>query len=76
MRAEISGIRDGQKASHCLTMVHPNTAIAAGAGTGSIAQLILEGKIKQPGIYPVEKVLSTELFQTAMQSRGIEIVDG
>ena len=76
MRAEISGIKDGQATSHCLTMVHPNTAIAAGAGTGSIAQLILEGKLKQPGIYPVEKVLSTELFQAAMQSRGIEIIDG
>lgn len=74
MRAEITGEKAGKTTSHRITMVHPNTAIAAGAGTGSIAQLILEGKISQPGIYPVEKVLSTEMFVSAMESRNIEII--
>jgi saccharopine dehydrogenase-like NADP-dependent oxidoreductase len=55
-------------------MVHNDTAIAAGAGTGAIAQLILEGRLKQPGIYPVEQALSTELFMEMMSDRQIEII--
>jgi saccharopine dehydrogenase-like NADP-dependent oxidoreductase len=55
-------------------MVHHDTAIAAGAGTGAIAQLILAGRLKQPGIYPVEQALSTELFVEMMNSRQIEII--
>ena len=71
MRAEVTGIKAGQETNYCSTMVHPDTAIAAGAGTGSIAQLILEGKLSKPGIYPVEQVLPTELFLAAMKSRNI-----
>ena len=74
MRAEITGEKAGTPQTYCATIVHNNTAIAAGAGTGAIAQLILEKKLKQPGIYPVEQVLSTELFLEAMASRQIEIV--
>ena len=74
MRAEIQGIKDGAETSYRTTMVHENTAIAAGAGTGSIAQLILEGKLKKPGIHPVEQALSTELFQEVMQSRQIKFI--
>lgn len=74
MRAEITGLKDGKETSYHATMVHENTAIAAGAGTGSVAQLILEGKLDKPGIYPVEQALSTELFAETMQSRQIEIV--
>ncbi len=74
MRAEITGIKDGKETSYYATMVHENTAIAAGAGTGSVAQLILAGKLNKPGIYPVEQALSTELFAEVMQSREIEIV--
>ena len=73
MRAEITGIKAGKETKYCSTMIHANTAIAAGAGTGSIAQLILEGKLKKPGIYPVEQALPTELFLAAMRSRNIEI---
>ena len=71
MRVEVTGIKAGQETSYYSTMVHPDTAIAAGAGTGSIAQLILEGKLSKPGIYPVEQVLPTELFLAAMKSRNI-----
>ncbi len=74
MRAEVTGVKDGEESRYCSTMVHPNTAIAAGMGTGSIAQLVLTGELNQPGIYPVEKVLSTKLFQETMANRGIEIV--
>ncbi|GAB4236185.1 MAG: saccharopine dehydrogenase NADP-binding domain-containing protein [Stanieria sp.] len=73
MRAEITGIKDNKLKKYCSTMTHKNTAIAAGAGTGSVAQLLLEGKLNQPGIYPVEQALPTNLFTVAMDSRGIKI---
>ena len=73
MRAEITGANAGKSKTYRATMVHDNTAIAAGAGTGAIAQLILEGRLKQPGIYPVEQALSTPLFVEVMKSRDIEI---
>lgn len=75
MRVEIIGETAGEPQTYCATMVYDNTAIAAGAGAGAIAQLILEDKLKQPGIYPVEQALSTELFLEAMASRQIEIVN-
>ena len=73
MRAEITGEKAGKQQKYLATMVHENTAIAAGAGTGTIAQLILAGKLSQPGIYPVEQALSTPLFTEVMQSRDIKI---
>jgi len=73
MRAEITGIKDGEFQTYCSTMVHDDTAIAAGAGTGAIAQLILTGKLEQPGIYPVEQALSTELFVEVMRERQLKI---
>ena len=74
MRAEITGEHQGQTKTYRSTMVHDNTAIAAGAGTGAIAQLILENRLKQPGIYPVEQVLSTPLFMEMIKSRDLKIV--
>jgi len=79
MRAEVSGTKAGQRAKAIATMVHKNTAIAAGAGTGSIAELILGGKLRQPGVWLVEQALSTDLFTETMQRRQIPIglmVDG
>ena len=73
MRAETTGEKAGKPYTYCSTMTYEDTAIAAGAGTGAIAQLILAGKLKQPGIYPVEQALSTELFIEAMNSRQIVI---
>ncbi|MCU0537268.1 MAG: saccharopine dehydrogenase NADP-binding domain-containing protein [Hydrococcus sp. Prado102] len=73
MRAEIAGKKYNKAVKYCSTLVHDNTAIAAGYGTGSIAQFLLEGKLNKPGIFPVEQVLSTELFERAMASRGVEI---
>lgn len=74
MRAEITGQKAGKPHTYISTMVHHDTAIAAGAGTGAIAQLILDGRLKQPGVYPVEQALSTELFVEMMNSRQIEIM--
>ncbi|WP_013323556.1 saccharopine dehydrogenase family protein [Gloeothece verrucosa] len=73
MRAEIRGEKQGKAATYYSTMVHENTAFSAGCGTGSVAQFLLEGKLNQPGIYPVEQVLTTDLFKAAMENRGIEI---
>lgn len=73
MRAEVTGVKNDQPARSITTMVHENTAIAAGAGTGSIAELILSGQLRQPGVWLVEQVLSTELFTQTMQSRQIPI---
>jgi saccharopine dehydrogenase-like NADP-dependent oxidoreductase len=73
IRSEVSGQKDGNSTSVCSTLVHENTAVAAGAGTGSIAELMLMGKVNQPGVWPVEQVLSTELFVQTMQSRGLQI---
>ena len=74
MRAEVTGFKDGQGAKSITTMVHENTAIAAGAGTGSIAELIMGDRLKKPGVWLVEQALSTELFTQTMQSRQIPIL--
>ena len=73
MRAEITGEKDGKEKIYRATMAHNNTAIAAGIGTGTIAQLILDGRLNKPGIYPVEQALSTDLFMEVMENRNIKI---
>ncbi|BAY24836.1 saccharopine dehydrogenase [Calothrix sp. NIES-2100] len=73
VRAEVTGQKDGKTAVYCANLVYENTALASGCGTGSIAQLLLEGKLKKPGVYPVEEALPTDLFVETMNSRGIKI---
>ncbi|QLE55277.1 saccharopine dehydrogenase family protein [Nostoc sp. TCL26-01] len=73
VRSEVTGIKAGKKDIYCSTLVHENTAVASGCGTGSIAQFLLEGKLQKPGVWAVESALSTDLFIQAMQSRGITI---
>ncbi|BAY89103.1 MULTISPECIES: saccharopine dehydrogenase family protein [unclassified Tolypothrix] len=73
VRAEVTGQKDGKTAVYFADLVHENTALASGCGTGSIAQLLLEGKLKKPGVSPVEEALPTDLFLEIMKSRGIEI---
>ena len=57
------------------TVVHEDTAIAAGAGTGSLAQLILSQRLHHPGVHPVEAALSTTLFREVMAQRHIQILE-
>jgi saccharopine dehydrogenase-like NADP-dependent oxidoreductase len=76
IRSEVTGIKNGQPASYCSTLVHENTAAAAGCGTGTLAQLILDGKLNKPGVWAVEQALPTDLFEQVMQSRGIAIQAG
>ena len=73
IRSEVKGYKDGKFACVCSTLVHENTAVAAGAGTGSLAELMLNGKLSKPGVWPVEQALSTTLFEATMQSRGLNI---
>lgn len=73
IRSEVTGQKDGKTVRSGSSLVHNNTAIAAGGGTGSVVELILSGKLRQPGVWVVEEALSTELFDQAMQSRGIQI---
>lgn len=73
IRSEVSGEKDGKSARCISTMTHSDTAISAGMGTGSVAELILTGALKKPGVWAIEQALPTDLFDRAMQSRGIEI---
>lgn len=73
IRSDVSGYKDGRPTRCLSTLVHENTAIAAGGGTGSVAQLLLSGALKKPGVWAIEEALSTDLFEQTMQSRGIQI---
>ncbi|MDY6783821.1 MAG: saccharopine dehydrogenase NADP-binding domain-containing protein [Cyanobacteriota bacterium] len=73
IRCEVTGYKGGKPATLCSTLVRENTAVAAGYGTGSLAQLILEGKLHKPGVWPVEGALPTDLFEATMAERGIAI---
>ncbi|MGF1537573.1 MAG: saccharopine dehydrogenase NADP-binding domain-containing protein [Elainellaceae cyanobacterium] len=52
-------------------LVHDDTAIAAGMGTGSLAALLLSGEMRRPGVSPVERALPTPLFERILASRGL-----
>jgi saccharopine dehydrogenase-like NADP-dependent oxidoreductase len=73
VRSQVTGIKNGKPAKVCSTALHENAAAATGIGTGSIAQLMLEGKLDRPGVWAVEQALSTELFERAMESRHLQI---
>ena len=74
MQLEVTGLKDGQPGRITATFCHDNTATAAGAGTGSVAELLLSGELHQPGVWPVEQAVTTRLFQRTMQARGMEIL--
>ena len=73
MRVEVKGKKAGKPAHYCATFIHENTAVAAGCGTGAIAELILAGELHKPGVWPVEQALTTEMFKKGMRSRNIQI---
>jgi saccharopine dehydrogenase-like NADP-dependent oxidoreductase len=73
IRSLVTGQKDGKTVNYCSTLVHENTAVSAAYGTGSIAELILDGKLKKPGVWPVEQALPTDLFEQTMVSRGVKI---
>lgn len=73
MRSAVRGVRDGQPTEAVSTLVLPDTAIAAGYGTGSIAQLLLNQALRKPGVWPVEAAVPTPLFQKMMNQRDVPI---
>lgn len=73
MRCDIKGQQKGQAVHYVSTFAHQSAAIATGLGTGSIAELMLKGQLKQPGVYPVEQALSTDLFEAVMASRQLSV---
>ncbi|MBW4665495.1 MAG: saccharopine dehydrogenase NADP-binding domain-containing protein [Chroococcus sp. CMT-3BRIN-NPC107] len=73
VRSHVTGRKDGQNVSYCATLVHDNTAIASGCGTGSIAQLLLTKQFKKPGVWAQEQALPTDLFEQTLASRGLTI---
>jgi saccharopine dehydrogenase-like NADP-dependent oxidoreductase len=73
IRADITGKKNGKLAIYQAKMVHPHTAIAAGCGAGTVAQLLLSKDLNRSGLFPVEQILSTELFTQVMAQRNIKI---
>ncbi len=73
IRSQAEGTKNGQPAIACSSLFWPDTAIVAGYGTGSLAQLILAGELNQPGVWTVEEVLPTPLFERVMRQRNVTI---
>jgi len=73
MRSAVTGTLAEQPTEVVSSLVLPDTAIAAGYGTGSIAQLILNQDLSKPGVWPVEAAVPTPLFQQTMVKRGVKI---
>lgn len=73
IRSEVLGTKYGQPARCCSTLFYPNTAEAAGMGTGAIAQLLLSGELQRPGVWAPEQVLSTPMFEKTMHDRQLTI---
>jgi len=73
IRSEVTGQKNGEPMCVCSSLVHPNTAIAAACGTGSVAQLLLSEQFSKPGVWVVEQALPTDLFEQTLEERGIQI---
>lgn len=73
IRSEVIGEKEGRSMRCISTLTHPDTAVASGIGTGTVAEMLLSGELKKPGVWAIEQALPTALFDQAMQSRGIEI---
>ncbi|MEO0867168.1 MAG: saccharopine dehydrogenase NADP-binding domain-containing protein [Cyanobacteria bacterium J06642_11] len=73
MRLAITGEFAGKETTYLATATHPDTAAAAGYGTGSIAELMLNHQLSRPGVWPVEQVLPTPLFEETLAARQLSI---
>lgn len=73
IRSAVTGVKEGQSTQVISTLYQKDTAIAAGYGTGSIAQLLLSGELHKPGVWPVEQVLSTPQFEQTLAQRGVKL---
>lgn len=73
IRCDAEGTKAGVATHYTSTFAHDSTAIAAGQGTGGVAELILTGKLHQPGVYPVEQALPTDLFRWVLGDRQLQV---
>lgn len=73
IRSAVTGLKEGQSTQVASTLHQKDTAIAAGYGTGSIAQLLLAGELHKPGVWPVEQALSTPQFEQTLAQRGVKL---
>ena len=73
MRSQVQGQHHGRAAAAVSTVVMADTAISAGYGTGSIAQLILAGDFAAPGVWTVEEGVPSALLRSALEARGINV---
>ncbi len=73
VQALVTGHKTGKKRHFRSRVMYENTAKVAGMGCGSIAELILTNQLSQPGVWPVEQILPTSLFQQAMHQRNLKI---
>ncbi|MGB3511360.1 MAG: saccharopine dehydrogenase NADP-binding domain-containing protein [Microcoleaceae cyanobacterium] len=70
VKSKVTGSKSGKQSDFYSTIVHEDAATATGIGTGSIAELILSGKLNKPGVWAVENSLSTDLFEEVMKKRN------
>jgi len=73
IRCDVKGVKSGAAAHYVSSFVHESAAIATGLGTGSLAALLLAGHIDQPGVYPVEQIVTTPQFMATLESRNLQI---
>jgi len=73
MRVDIDGHRQGEPTQYTATFVHEDTAAAAGMGAGSVAQGMLSGALRRPGVWSVEQAVPTDYFQTMQARRGWQL---
>jgi saccharopine dehydrogenase-like NADP-dependent oxidoreductase len=73
MRVDVQGYHQGTPTTVTYAFAHPDTAYAAGAGAGSIAQLLLSGKLEKPGVWPVEQAVTTSQFLSTMKERQLSM---
>ncbi|WP_041244896.1 saccharopine dehydrogenase NADP-binding domain-containing protein [Gloeobacter kilaueensis] len=73
IRAQVSGIKDGQSSLRTAVLSHHNTTVVCGIGTGSLAELMLNGKVNKPGVWTVDEALSTPLFEQIVTNRRLVV---
>jgi len=73
IRCDLRGRQAGKSVHYHSAFIHDSAAIAAGIGAGYIAALLLSEQIDQPGVYPVERVVTTSQFLDALTRRQLSL---
>ena len=74
IRADVVGNTAAKEiATATSSLFYEDTAAAAGIGTASVAELILQHTIDRAGIWPVEQVMTTPAFEQAMLCHNLPL---